>query len=594
MNKHKKRIACFLLSLCAFALLLHPSASAYSDDTGAHELIVLFDNSTSMAWNDTAFLAPDALRQLVHSLPSHWHLGLVTFRSDVVALVPPGPDTRAEISGILDGTIYTNWTNAGAGLRQALELFSDNAQNRTIVFMTDGEMAMLSTPNATAEAVALAESTIAQISASDIQVHTIVVGDGFYRAHEAILGLAETTGGHLFQDIPSEDLSEVISTLAFDVLEIPQSQAGLAQLGDAAGNFTVRLPVTGLDSARVLITTESAIEHIVVNGNGSNVSIQVGQRFAIVEVLDPLDPVIHIEFLARGVSSASLIMEWDLELMATLYTGRGMRFWLADSAGENVLLNPFFHNGTESSLPVKDGHLHLSSELEKALHALQVHLEAFGINLRSPIEVPAIPQPPTPPTEEVDEASEEEAFTDTPAEELLPIELGPSRRFAWVILIMICLGLAVSLVLFRIRSRQKSEKESSPSMSTQEPDRRFEFTGKLDLYVTTTSPDTGESVQTPYMYRLSKRKRISLAAILRKCHIPDNFPSSDHIYLTMDKWSSLQISNDSNDTVFIGTNILTKTQSHTLSYLERVRVCSENPAQELVISPRFLYRPQKH
>ena len=590
MNKRKKRLV-FLFILCAVFLFSQPSLGVDSADAEAHELIVLFDISTSMSWNDTAFLAPDALKQIIHTLPSYWHLGLVTFHADVVDVVPPDIGTGDAIIAILDGVRYTNFTNSGAGFRQAVELFSDNAQSRTILFVTDGEMAHLPTYTATAEATRLAEEMIAQITESDIQVHTISIGRDFWATHEAILGLAHATGGTLFQDTLSEELSEVASAMVFDVLGVARSQVGAARIADSMGTFTIRLPAVGIDSARVLLTAESPIDHLVVSGNGSNVGIQRGQRFAVIEVDQPIDPTIEIEFSAVGASHASLILEWDLQLMTETQHDGSTIAWLADSTGELIRLDPL---SSTQFFPID---LTLDAVADDRIQAWKTHLETLGINIPNFQEVVIHTLPPSSADEpdSADAADEGNEGLPPPVAELpadAPEEASVSEtaRGSTVLgIAILCFALMILLLRTLLRFRSKQAKQIVDLPPIQEFDPRFAFTGKLDLYVTLI-PSDDTNTPTSHVFRLGKSHTLSLGAILKKCRIPGTFPGSEQIYFVAEQQGALQVVNHSDGSIFVGATALVEKQSHVLTHGERVRMHDEAERKELLISPRFLYR----
>jgi len=589
VNRYRRQIAVLLLIFCAVHLFSLSAFGTDSDDVEVHEIILLFDLSTSMGWNDTAFLAPDALIQIVSSLPSHWSLGLVTFNADVVDVVPPALDTREVIQEILEGTRYTNFTNSGAGLQQATELFSDDARSRTIIFVTDGEMAVLPTEDATTDALYFAEQVITQIIASDIQVHTIAVGVEYEGVHESIMGLAHATGGYLFQDVPSEALSGAASELVFDVLGTAGIHVGTSQTNGYAGHFVVHLPAVGLDSATVLITTESAVEHIVVSGSGDRIETQTGQRFALVEIVRPADQTVHIQFIAPGESNAILRTEWNLRLMAEVGYGDTTRFWIADGAGENVFLNPFFNrnffpisgNEADAKIYARHGYLYWDVEVEEAFSILRTQAEMFGINsLRSFEVLERVPSPSTgdggEPGEMLPEASGN----------ALSVEQTGRGSIVWIVALI---GFVLAIALF-ILLRYAHSKQATYISAGQKTESRFTFTGKLDLYVATGSNGTDTPPQTVQMSRPGKKREMSLQTILQKCRLSNRFPDMDPIYFATDGQGSLQIRNDSNRIVYIGSDALAEKQTHTLGYGERVRVYGEAEASELVISPRFLYR----
>jgi len=563
MRKYRKRKALFLLVLCAIHIVFPQQALGTS--AGTPEVVILFDISTSMGWNDPEVLAPDAIKQLVGSLPSHWHIGFVTFHADVVDAIAPGTNTRAVIYTVLDGVEYSNWTSSGIGLLQAMELFSGNATNQTLVFVTDGEKAHMPNSGATEEAALLADMAIAQIIASDIQVHTIVIGEDFDIRHESIMNLAHATNGYLFEGIASEELSGIATTLAFDVLDVSNNLVGTAQITDGTGNFTVRLPTARLDLARVLITAESAIENIAVSGGGANVEIYTGRQFAMVEITRPAESVVDIAFTTSGITNATLIPEWDLQLMAeTVETDNMVRFWFADRAGNNILLDPFFSgrtlsiyiDGAQSQTGIESGYLYWqpTATEEAQIHTIQVDLASLGFNMR------------------------QGANTITVNVEPLPIE-EPEETTLHIFIITIAglvLAIAVLIFIFHRRKRKISHPPSTPSFES-----KFEFTGKLNLYVTRTPEDIDIPPQTFDLFRLDSKREISLKDILDKCRILNHFAGVEKIYFVAGKRGSIQVVNDSDCTVLIGSNILIKKRSHVLEYGEKIHVTCEDGISEL-------------
>jgi len=415
--------------------------------------------------------------------------------------------------------------------------------------------------------------------------------------------LARATGGTLFEGRRSEELSEAASALVFDVLGVARSQVGAAQLDDSTGTFTIRLPAMGLDLARVLITAETAIDHIVVSGNGANVGIQTGQRFALVEISRPLDPIITIELAAAGMSSASLSLEWDLQVITETASDGTARIWLADSMGENVLLHSFF-NESKAQNRVEDGYLNWHADTEEALQAIQAHLETFGINTRQEIEIPEIKvstNSPASPPENLNETSEiTEDIVEVPMEGAVFVERDPWFTLFPFLLTVFVVAILLLLCLLYLRIRRggrgtpRVEQVSTEAPAAQRAVPRFEFAGKLDLYLNTTPTRRESTPQTVQMLRLGKKRAaLSLREILRKSRIADKFPGSDQIQFTADGQGSLYVEADLAGTVLIGTKPLTERQRHVLSQGESVRVHSEDQTQELEVSPRFLYRKNK-
>lgn|GEM_PF-1661068 len=629
MNKYKNQIVALLLILCVMLVFSQPILGAGSDGAGSyelrlqtHEVVLLLDTGTSMNWNDPAFLGPDALRQVANSLPSYWHVGLVTFNMQIVDVVPPDSDTRAAIHTILEDVNYVDTSNPGVGLLQAAELFSDHALSRTIIFLTDGQSGQAEKTDVPTEVTHLTEQAIAQITASDIQTHIIAIGDNI-ASSPPILGLAHSTGGLLLRDIAPEDLNRTVSTLVFDTLAVARSP----QMRGEMGSFTVRLPAEGVDFASVLITAESAIDGIVVTDGIGQVNVQTGRRFALIEISNPTIQMFNIAFAAHGNSGADLIVEWDLQLRTETESGTLTRFWLADSEGENVLLNSFFQrdvfpvSANEAELQFCEERRYLISDLDEreVFQILQVRLGSFGINLPDSIET--LVYSPTPPVElpETAEAVDppEEAETADPLPEEAEIAVPPERAEIDLLMLglaIICFVLLIALCVYLYQSRRKQTAVSSPTTqigatqadelelsahigthksAAQFGNSKFVFAGKLDLYVIIGSIDHYTEDMTSRVFRFprrgSKRKQ-TVQDILKKCKLSNVFPGSAHIYFTADEQGALQIVNGSNCTILVGRDVLPNKRPYTLYRKGNVRIRDVYGTSELVISPRFLYR----
>jgi len=624
-----------------------------------HEVVLLFDTGTSMSWNDPAFLGPDALRQITSSLPSDWCVGLVTFNAHVVEVVPPGRDTRAAIHAALEDISYVDFSNPGVGLLQAAELFSDHALSRTIIFLTDGQNGPETKADAPEGTADLTEQAIAQIEESDIRVHMIVIGNNIENALP-ILGLVQTPGVVLLRDIQSEDLSGSAAMLTFGAMGIARSP----QMRGDAGSFSVRLPVIGLDSASVLIMAESEITDIVVTDDIGQVNVQTGQRFALIEILNPTSQAFNITFAAYGNSSADMIAEWDLQLMSAV-EGEGLRrFWLAERTGENAFINPFF---ARSVFPISingdpvylcDESRYFTSDASEAevFQVLQTRLGEFGVNLPESIEIPVSElQPPYPDNgSEIDDPSSDNGagLIDPPSGD--GAEPGFIPRIAQIGIGIGLMLLAIIILIYLLVSRRKraassarpqiderdlevaettdpvsapqvneTKRAAAPAVTpvaapspaippavvtapvvvapvpvaaqaTAPADEgTFIFARKLDLYVIIGTIDDYTEDMSSRLFRfprLGGKRQQSLQSILKKCQISNTFPGSDRIYFTADEQGALQIVNDSNCTVLVGSDVLAEKQPYTLLRREKVRIRDVYGTSELVISPRFLYR----
>lgn len=108
-----------------FADLTEQNASAEA------EIVFLLDTSESMKTQDRAMRAVDAIRQGAYSLPSNYPVGMISYGTEVWEVMPLSTD-RQKLDMQLDQIQYGGYTNAGAGLSQAVALFSESNEKNDI------------------------------------------------------------------------------------------------------------------------------------------------------------------------------------------------------------------------------------------------------------------------------------------------------------------------------------------------------------------------------------------------------------------------------------------------------------------------------
>jgi len=223
-------------------------------------------------------------------------------------------------------------------------------------------------------------------------------------------------------------------------------------------------------------------------------------------------------------------------------------------------------------------------DVEEAHRILQTHLETFGISALGAIEV--LENTQNPPADDIDADETDDSSPETPLVTEAPIaETERGSALPFVAAGGLVVTIAVFLYLLYFRAKQPARPAAAQSTET-----GLTFAGKLDLYIRTIPDEIDTPPATFQLSRAGKNREMSLGAILQKCGISNVFPEAEHIYFISDEQGMLQVVNNTNRTILIGTNTLAETQSHTLRYGERVCMRSEDETSELVISPRFLYR----
>lgn len=109
------------------------------------EVIFLIDTSVSMKALDQEREVIAVVERAAKELQGNCRVGLVAYNTDLQTVVPLGTGME-ELSQRLEEVQYQGYTNAGAGLKQAVELFLQDTEaavpERYIIMLSDGEIDM--------------------------------------------------------------------------------------------------------------------------------------------------------------------------------------------------------------------------------------------------------------------------------------------------------------------------------------------------------------------------------------------------------------------------------------------------------------------
>ena len=142
-----KRVKIITILLSLILCLTYPcfthAASEVVIDTKA--VVFLLDASGSMKTNDPKGYAIDGIAQLIYTLPTNYEVGFVAYNTEICAgQAPLENGEREQIMKLAKGVQYSGYSNAGAGLEQAVEfLAQSSAKEKNIVMLSDGEFLMV-------------------------------------------------------------------------------------------------------------------------------------------------------------------------------------------------------------------------------------------------------------------------------------------------------------------------------------------------------------------------------------------------------------------------------------------------------------------
>jgi len=606
----KEIISILGIMLCGVVGIIFASLTLWSaaqhNMSARHEVVVLFDISSADKWHEAGILAPNTLRETMDALPDDWNIGIVTFDSgmferDMINVISPGADTRERVHTALVRPTRVSFERSPA-------FFSGTALSKTIVFLSNNEVVILPIEGASP---ALADAVIEEI------VH------GGFIVYRATVGL-EALEEYDYEENQEPERPPFGSSL-FSFMRPAQSR-------DALQNFTIALSEEQGELEKVIITSQNPIEYIVISTDDNVLEMEIGQRFAIIEVDNPTSAPAHLDFSVQGSASISTASVQDTEQS---------RLWLSGPAHDSVFLTsifdgalvPFFAQGIapQLNLGAADGNAAEPISIPPVATPQSSVIVAFETPTTTPTSSDT--QEPNDDVENDDNNDDNEddnddiddepvAANETPVTTTPPVEppveptraqqasepsvglaLNANGAFALtpsVIMLIATFGVPIIVIgAFLINEKRKARairraKVAARASEAQElpvtplANDMFKFAGKFDVYI-------NQSDEFPAGYALFKMKvgeEVSVREILAKCpHFKglDDLPDPEYVYFTLNSMGTLKITNDSDCDVHIKTEKLKLNRRRTLSQGDNIHI-TFGEKRELIISPRFLFQ----
>lgn len=591
-----KAIGMALVFSCSVSSL---ALAAESNSEESAEIVFLLDTSASMKTQDKERLALDAIRQGIYSFPSGCQIGFVAYGTEVQTVVPLTGD-KQKIDMQIDAVEYGGYTNAGAGLSQAVGLFSDTPdKTRYIIMLSDGEIDM---PGAEEEKKSREsyKQAAAYAEKKGIQICIIAIGRELNNPQMHIFDGAEITDGTIYWEGSSGSLTQIIERIVSHKLQIPRQP--LAATDAEGGKILAELPA-GVNQAKIMITSDNEIEQVTAQYGAEGGHIETGKRFAVVDLERPEPGTVEICFLASDVSEiqAYLVTEFVVKPQvfveyriepATPIKGKeqeqpsyehfaDLTIEVIDTGKDhtNIFLNnefegleiPYSINGVSFIGIVEQGKINRTI-LADGIDQVEVVVELSGSGAVYHIEQPVVsPIPKIPDPELVSD---------------------PDYRPLWGILggltaVIVVLGIWLlkknrTTILYVSQPsdiRNRTEKTKSKPCT---------YTGKFNMYVVKTADGTDVPPQT---YRLFGRRagKLSLNQVLQTCKIRLGKSGAENIIFYPGPDHSVIITDQSERcTVMRGMEILKKGMGYPVFYGEKITVSFEDEVTEIELHYRSL------
>ncbi|RDY30428.1 vWA domain-containing protein [Lachnotalea glycerini] len=590
MKKQRINSAIMLVWLIVLAMNLTVYANEQTESK-YKSVIFLFDSSGSMKTNDVNRLAIDSIAQLTYALPSDYRVGVVSYNSDiVVSQKPVDSEQRSQIMELANGIKYENYSNAGAGLLQAVELLEEeDATEKTIVLLSDGEI-LLKDDAATVESKYQYKEATQQAAESGITIHVIGLGQEMTDTDNPIFAAAEDTGGGNYLAPQPSKIQDAIDAILIDKLDIKQTNLAIVDADGQQETLSVDCPFINATMVRILLTSDSPIKNLKTNFQAEDANQINGERYSLIQIKKPSSEKIELSFQGVSGSRVRIVMIPEYQIIpqvnieyedkipsdetAVSYdrTAR-ITYTFFDLTNQNLQLftQPYFNNNSVGI--AVNGDESQENVLSEGTITVQ---EAVIENKSENVEIDYSKLP-------FYVIGENTITVNLEGPKLLPLE-EPKPPYLLIGTGIVTAIIVAAVILWILISRRP---KPLPPDDIPEPS-KYSYTGKLNIYITRTPTGYDVPPLTYNLFRLPSGKVMSMADILDSCAVQEVFEGADKIYFKSGPNHNLILTNNSDCTVMKNREILMKKKSYQITVGGKVDIVFEDETSELTFQYKDL------
>ncbi len=577
--------------LTAFLLMIavYTPSHAYAEELPDGKFIVfVLDASGSMKTNDPQRLAIDSIAQLIYSLPSDYQVGFVAYNAGIAASADfVSADGRKQVMDKAETVEYTGYSDAGAGLSSAIEMFAEHkAQGGHVVLLSDGEI-FLQSSEETEASVQQYEGAMQQAQELGARIHVIGLGDDMEDRDNFIFSAAEHTGGDSFHTPQAVEIQKAIDTILTEDLGIKQSTAALIEADGKPETVSVELPYAHANKVRVLLTSTAPIRNLTANFQADDAGQVNGERYSLIEMTNPWEAQVELGFEGTDGHQVrvNIISEYCVQPKADIVY-RDEQPEAEDAMyyerTANVTYSFYDENNREIRLWTEEVFQYSPLNLSVNGHKQEISLKKGKAEIKFPVQeknqVTVLFDYSQMP---VNVIGDRELTCELEGAPLLPQKPKPPYG-----MIAAAAAVVLAIVIILIRNNRKKP-IPLPAEERPEPS-KYSYVGKLNIYVTRTASGYDIPPLSFNLFRLPSGRVISMKEILESCDVTEEFAGAGMIYFKPGANRNLIITNNSDCTIMKNREILMKKKSYQLPLDAKVDITFEDEISELTFQYKEL------
>lgn len=594
MGRYRKiSILGMVLSVMLYIVLPIPTYASDINNSDTKAVVFLLDASGSMKTNDPQRYAIDSIAQLIYTLPSNYEVGFVAYNTEVCATQTlVGNEQRDQIMDVAMDVRYADYSNAGAGLEQAVALLeTSQAAEKSIVMLSDGEF-LMKNEDLTEQSHIAYQAAMDRAVQQEITIHVIGLGEDMESTENSIFQAASYTNGDIYYTPQALEIQAAIQSILTEQFGIKQMIAGIIDADGEKESITVELPFSHANTIRVLLTSDSPIRNVKTNFNANGAEQITGERYSLIAIDNPQSSQLELSFTGTEGKQVkiALIPEYRVvskvdvsyedkqpEEETAVYYDREARlnytFYDADNKNIQLWTEEYFENGKIRIIIGE--HIEETALKSGSLTTSKTVTEEFTGEARFDCtELPVNVLFVSPAKLELEEAPE------------LPVP-EPEPPYALYGILAVAVAGILAVVLLG-KSKASADKKKEPASDGRPAPGKNSYIGKINIYITR-APSGYDIAPLSYdLFRLPSTKVISIAEMLESCGVKEVFEGADRIYLNSGQGRSIILTNQSDCCIMKSGEILMKQKSYQLFENSKVDVTFEDEISELTFQYKVL------
>lgn len=571
-KKEKQMVAIIAILFFGFFPI---SANAKEIETSQRtEIVIVLDCSQSMENIDEQYKTLDFIKEISAIVPRNYAIGVVAYDEEICFELPVGSNYE-EIDSKLEEVEYKHYGNAGTGLSEAVDLFGNEATEKKILMISDGEI-MMKTDEQTAESIEEFEQAVERAQNENITIDIVALGQRI-EGDNTIYSAAEDTNGRIYELTDGSGLAEFVEKKLLKEWDIKESRVGT--LSGTNGDLVVKLPDCYMNKAKIFLLGKQQNENLTVNCKADEINTYKGEGYTVIEIIQPESEEVEIQMSAEQAMdiNAYLTAEYELILSSghTYIPETGItNIWVGieNLDGENLLeghLNDnslkVYFNEEERKYTIEDGKITLEETIQQDITVnIKMKLDDLYGNYYGENEVA------------------EQIIIPEPEEEPEQIDW-----FFWGVILLFVISLMVIFLLAKRKEKYKPMRkrviDDNKTLPRERGSAGNDFYGKIQIYVIHNKNNIDYPPESINLFARCNRELITLEWLLDACNLPLDLRGAEKIIMRPGADKSLIIKNNSKAAALMGRELMLKGRSYHLYFHEKVTFIFDQEDTEIEV-----------